>query len=157
MLVRKLAKNCIKVISLDVVPPKNSLPANAYFYEADITTTKSIREVAERIRRDHGDPTVLVNNAGVAKGAPILDETEEQIRQVFDVNLIASFLLIQEFLPSMIQNNHGHVVSVASMASFVTGANNVDYACSKVGALAMHEGLAQELRHRYKAPKVRTR
>ncbi|KAK1676775.1 hypothetical protein BDP55DRAFT_100680 [Colletotrichum godetiae] len=155
-LVRKLAKNCIKVISLDVVPPRTPLPSNAYFYEADITSSKSIKEITGRIRQDHGDPTVLVNNAGVMKIASMLDETEEQIRHVFDVNIIASFLLIKEFLPSMIHNNHGHVVSVASMASFVTGVNNVDYSCSKIGVLALHEGLAQELRHRYKAPRVRT-
>ncbi|KAK7458252.1 hypothetical protein Landi51_01075 [Colletotrichum acutatum] len=156
-LVRKLAKNCIKVISLDVVPPRTHLPSNAYFYEVDITSSKSIRKVASQIREDHGDPTVLVNNAGVMKIASILDETEEQIRHVFDVNIIASFLLIKEFLPSMIHNNHGHVVTVASMASFVTGVHNVDYSCSKMGALGLHEGLAQEIRHRYKAPRVRTR
>ncbi|KAK1633548.1 hypothetical protein BDP81DRAFT_326116 [Colletotrichum phormii] len=156
MLVRKLAKNCIKVISLDVVPPRTPLPSNAYFYEVDITSSKSIKEIAGQIRQDHGDPTVLVNNAGVMKIASMLDETEEQIRHVFDVNIIASFLLIKELLPSMIHNNHGHVVSVASMASFVTGVNNVDYSCSKIGVLALHEGLTQELRHRYKAPRVRT-
>lgn len=91
------------------------------------------------------------------KIASILDETEEQIRHVFDVNIIASFLMIKEFLPAMIQNNHGHIITISSMASFVTGVHNVDYACSKIGTLALHEGLAQELRHRYKAPKVRTR
>ncbi|GKT80576.1 short-chain dehydrogenase/reductase [Colletotrichum tofieldiae] len=156
-LVRKLAKNCVKVISLDIVPPKDPLPSNAYYYESEITSSKSIKEVADRIRQDHGEPTVLVNNAAVMKLASILDETEEQIRQVFDVNIVSSFLLIKEFLPSMIRNNHGHVVNIASMASFVTGVNNVDYACSKAGTLVLHEGLMQELRHRYKAPKVRTR
>ncbi|KAL0932078.1 uncharacterized protein CTRU02_213031 [Colletotrichum truncatum] len=156
LLVRKLAKNCVKVISIDVASPPTPLPSNAYFYEADITNTNSIREVASRIRHDHGEPTVLVNNAGVMKISTILDETEEQIRHVFDVNIIASFLLVKEFLPSMIKRNHGHIVTVGSMASFVTGVQNVDYASSKIGAIAFHEGLAQELRHRYNAPKVRT-
>ncbi|WQF76443.1 Putative short-chain dehydrogenase/reductase SDR, NAD(P)-binding domain superfamily [Colletotrichum destructivum] len=155
-LVRKLAKNCVKVVSLDIVPPKDPLPSNAYFYKTDITSSTSVKEAADQIRQDHGEPTVLVNNAAVMPIASILDETEEQIRRVFDVNIVASFLLIKEFIPSMIRNNHGHVVNIASMASFVTGANNVDYACSKAGTLALHEGLTQELRHRYKAPKVRT-
>ncbi|KAH9238744.1 hypothetical protein K456DRAFT_1860432 [Colletotrichum gloeosporioides 23] len=156
MLVRKLAKNCVKVVSIDIVPPRTPLPSNAYFYQADITKATSIKEAADQIRQDHGDPTVLVNNAGVMKISTILDETEEQIRQTFDVNIISNFLLIKEFLPSMIKRNHGHVVTIASMASFVTGVQNVDYSCTKVGALALHEGLAQELRHRYHAPKVRT-
>ena len=87
----------------------------------------------------------------------MLDESEDQIRRVFDVNIIAHFLLVKEFLPAMIKQNHGHVVTVASVASFVTGVRNVDYACTKVSVLAFHEGLAQELKHTYKARNVRTR
>lgn len=100
---------------------------------------------------------MLVNNAGVMKIKTMLAESEEEIRQVFDVNVIANFLLIKEFLPAMIKRNHGHIVTIASLASFITGVQNVDYSCSKAGALAMHEGLAQELRHAYNAKKVRTR
>ncbi|KAF5600597.1 short-chain dehydrogenase reductase [Fusarium pseudoanthophilum] len=77
------------------------------------------------------------------------------VRRIFDVNVIANFLLVKEFLPAMIKRNHGHIINIASMASFVTGVRNVDYAASKVGVLALHEGLAQELKHSYKAPKVR--
>lgn len=89
--------------------------------------------------------------------ATIFEENEDDIRRTFDVNLIAHFLLIKEFMPAMVKCNHGHIVTVASMASFITGARNVDYACTKVGALAFHEGLTQELRHSYNAKKVRTR
>lgn len=87
----------------------------------------------------------------------VLDVSEEQIRKIFDVNIIAHFLLVKEFLPAMIERDHGHIITVASLASFVTGVRNVDYSCTKVGALAFHEGLAQELRHVYNARKVRTR
>ncbi|KAH8585598.1 hypothetical protein B0O99DRAFT_530415 [Bisporella sp. PMI_857] len=156
LLVRKLAKRCIKVISLDIMPPKTPLPSNAYFYQAEITSSKSLENVAQKIRSDHGDPTVLVNNAGIMQLSTILDESEDEIRRVFNVNLIAHFLLIKEFLPAMIKRNHGHVMTIASMASFITGVQNVDYCCTKAGALAFHEGLTQELRHSYNARKVRT-
>ncbi|KAK2000573.1 short chain dehydrogenase [Colletotrichum falcatum] len=155
LLVRKLAKNCIKVVSLDIVPPENPLPSNAYFYETDVTSSTSLEKSAEQIRCDHGEPSVLVNSAAVLTMASILDETEEQIHKVFDVNLISSFLLIKQFLPSMIKHNHGHYVDIACRDVFAPGVNNVDYACSKSGTLALHEGLMKELRHRYKAPKVR--
>ena len=56
----------------------------------------------------------------------------------------------------MARRNHGHVVTVASMASFLVHAQNVDYTCTKASALAFHEGLAQELKSRYNADKVRT-
>lgn len=54
------------------------------------------------------------------------------------------------------KRNHGQVVTMASMASFLVHAQNVDYACSKASALAFHEGLSQELKARYGAGKVRT-
>ena len=87
----------------------------------------------------------------------LLDKSEDQVRKTFDVNIIAHFLLVKEFLPAMIDRNHGHVVTIASMASFITGVGNVDYACTKAAALSFHEGLTQELRHQYKAPGVRAR
>ncbi len=112
--------------------------------------------MAQKIRKDHGDPTVLINNAGIGLNKTILDETEAELRRVFDVNTISHFLLVQEFLPAMIARNHGHVVTIASMASFVVHAQNVDYTCTKASSLAFHEGLAQELKSRYNANKIRT-
>lgn len=130
---------------------------NAFFYEADITSSKSIKDIADKIRRDHGDPTVLINNAGLGFADTILDVPEERLRKTFEVNNISQFLMVKEFLPNMIRNNHGHIITIASMASFVTLGEMVDYGCTKAGVLAFHEGLAQELRHWHKAPRVRTR
>jgi short-subunit dehydrogenase len=64
--------------------------------------------------------------------------------------------MVREFLPSMIEKNHGHVITIASMASFIGLGDMVEYSCTKASALAFHEGLRQELRLWYKAPKVRT-
>lgn len=115
-----------------------------------------IKDVALRIRKEHGQPTVLINNAGIGNAKPILQVSEDRLRSVFEVNIIAHFLLLQEFLPDMVKSNHGHVVSLASMASFSTQATNVDYAGTKAAVLALHEGLGQELKFVYNAPKVRT-
>lgn len=56
----------------------------------------------------------------------------------------------------MIANNHGMIVTVASLAGYVTASGMVDYAGSKSAAVSFHEGLAAELITHYKAPKVRT-
>lgn len=74
----------------------------------------------------------------------------------FDVNTLSHYWLVKEFLPSMINQNHGMVVTVASLAAYVTAPQMVDYAASKAAALSFHEGLAAELKTRYNAPKVRT-
>lgn len=86
----------------------------------------------------------------------MLTISETLVRKVFDVNIISHFLLLKEFLPAMVTQNHGHIVTLASMASFMVQASNVDYACTKAATLAFHEGLNQELKLLYKAPAVRT-
>ncbi|ORY71458.1 putative short-chain dehydrogenase/reductase 2 [Pseudomassariella vexata] len=154
--VRKLAKCCINVIAIDLHPPEMPFPDNVIYYKADVTKTDEFRKAAEEIRRDIGHPTVLINNAGVGSYGNILERPEAEVRQTFNVNIISHFITVKEFLPSMVEKNHGHIVTVASMASFVSIANIIDYSCTKAAALAFHEGLAQELRHRYKAMNVRT-
>jgi short-subunit dehydrogenase len=99
---------------------------------------------------------VLINNAGCARGKSILDSTEKDIRLTFNVNTLSHYFLAQQFLPSMIQRNHGMIVTVASLAAYLTAPNMVDYSASKAAALAFHEGLSAELATNYKADKVRT-
>ena len=127
-----------------------------FFYAVDITNVEDLQATAERIRSAHGDPTVLINNAGTGSGRPILDIPAAQAQKVFHVNIVSHFSLIREFVPSMVARNHGHIVTMASTASFLTQGANVDYSCTKAAALSFHEGLSQELRFVYKAPCVRT-
>ncbi|KAJ5884851.1 hypothetical protein N7495_009361 [Penicillium taxi] len=155
-IVEDLALLKARVLILDIKSPTFELPKNAVFYQADITSAKSIAEVALLIRESYGNPAVLVNNAGVFQHGTILEKSEQEIRQTFEVNTIAHFLLLKEFLPSMIQKNRGHIVTVASVASFVAVGEMVDYCCSKASALTFHEGLKQELKYWYNAPNVRT-
>lgn len=99
---------------------------------------------------------MLINNAGILRKGTILGSSDKDVTQVLQVNSIAHFVMAREFLPAMIKKNHGHVVTVASLASYLVFAGNVSYSCSKASALAFHEGLAAELRCRYNAPDVRT-
>ena len=125
-------------------------------YTCDITSASSVSETAGIIRSTFGDPTILINNAGIATGLTVLSSTDESVQKTFAVNTFAHFRLVREFLPAMVSANHGTVVNVASIAAAVSTANIVDYSCSKSAALAFHEGLAVELKLLYKAPKVRT-
>ncbi|EEA26094.1 hypothetical protein TMatcc_005655 [Talaromyces marneffei ATCC 18224] len=151
-----LVKKGVRVVVLDIQEPEYTQDEDVAFYRADVTSSESIRAAAIKIRADHGSPTVLVNNAGIGKNGPILEKSEGQIRQTFNANTISHFLMVKEFLPDMIKKNHGHVVTIASVASFLGLGGSIDYCCSKASALAFHEGLSQELSLWYNAPKVRT-
>ena len=56
----------------------------------------------------------------------------------------------------MLVKKKGHIMSVASLASFVALAGAADYSCTKAALLAFHEALTQELKHRYKCPQIKT-
>ena len=128
-----------------------------HYYRCDVTSRDEIRQAGLAVRSDLGSPTILINNAGIGNAYTILDIPTEALRKLFDINLISHWSTIQEFLPDMIAKKKGHVMSVASLASFVALAGAVDYSCTKAAALAFHEGLTQELKYRYNAPHVRTR
>ncbi|KAL8654337.1 MAG: hypothetical protein Q9210_001574 [Variospora velana] len=99
---------------------------------------------------------MIVNNAGTAAGLAILNTTEESVDKVFQVNILSHFRLIREFVPAMVAANHGTIVTIASIAAGVPAPQIVPYSCTKSAAVALHEGLATELKLRYNAPKVRT-
>ncbi|PKY03722.1 putative short-chain dehydrogenases/reductase [Aspergillus campestris IBT 28561] len=155
-IVKDLSQQNVKIVILDVTEPDYPLPPNVIFYQTDITSRAALKQVADQIRKDHGDPTVLINNAGVALEGSILDEPDEHIRRTMEVNTLSHFWTVKEFLPRMVEKDHGHIITVASLASFVSFVDCVDYSCSKASALAFHEGLTQEIRHIYGSKKVRT-
>lgn len=132
------------------------LASNVYYYRCDITSPSTIASVAAEIRKDVGEPTIIINNAGVARGKTILDSTEKDVRFTFEVNTLAHYWIAKEFVPAIAKRNHGMIVTVASYAAYVTVPNMVDYSASKAAALTFHEGLTAELLTRYNAPRVRT-
>jgi all-trans-retinol dehydrogenase (NAD+) len=115
--------------------------SGVHYYHLDLTDFEAIESTAETIRREHGDPTVLINNAGIATGTSIIDTNSKLNDRIFKVNIACHFVLIKEFLPGMLKQNKGHVVQIASMASFFAAPGLVDYCCTKIGALYLAEGM----------------
>lgn len=155
-LVRLLAERGVRVVVLDIQPMSFEGGPNVHYYQCDLTAAANVKEVARRIRADVGDPTILVNNAGIARGKTVLETSERDLKFTFDVNVFAHFYTVQEFLPAMVARDHGMVVTVASFAAWLTVPNMVDYGASKAAAASFHEGLTAELATRYGAKRVRT-
>ncbi|KAL4916923.1 hypothetical protein BDW62DRAFT_93552 [Aspergillus aurantiobrunneus] len=151
-----LGNRGIKVAILDIQAPQEALPPTVRFHKCDITSPSAIAEVASVIRTTMGEPTILINNAGVCSSRTILGSSEAQTRLQFEVNTFAHYWLAKEFLPAMVKRNHGMVVTVASQAGYTVTPNMVDYSATKAAAIAFHEGLGAELVTRYNAPRVRT-
>jgi all-trans-retinol dehydrogenase (NAD+) len=164
---RSFAARGVKVAALDINEPKSSLPENVTFYQVDLVNWETVNSVAERIRTDIGNPTVVVNNAGISAPILLLPRDAQaspsgaaarigQFQQVMEVNLTAHLRTSLAFVPAMIANNHGHIISISSMLAYAGTSPSCEYCMSKVAVQAFHEVLAMELKHTHKAPKIRT-
>ncbi|KAL2812727.1 hypothetical protein BJX63DRAFT_421607 [Aspergillus granulosus] len=151
-----LSKLGVRVVILDIQEPKFALPSNVFFYNVDLTSYAAVKDAATQVRKNHGNPTILINNAGVAFMKTILDQPESEIRLTFEVNTLSHYWTVKEFLPDMVENDHGHIVTIASTASFVGTGAMADYCGSKAAVLAFHESLTQEIKHWYGSKRVRT-
>lgn len=157
-IVDRLVALGLRVAVLDIQDLPKDLQTNpkVTFYYCDVTSSESVAEAADAVRREVGHPSILINNAGITKPTPILKMPESFLRRIMGVNLMSMWFTTQQFLPRMIQLDKGHVITVASIASFVALATAADYSASKAGALSFHEALRSELKHLYKSPNVLT-
>lgn len=115
-------------------------------YVCDLTSREEIAAVAAQTLAESGPVDILVNNAGIVSGKNLLDISDQEIVRTFDVNTLALFWTVRAFLPSMLERNSGHVVTVASAAGLAGTAKLTDYCSSKFAAVGFDESLRLELK-----------
>lgn len=149
------------VAVLDVVPGvEEELETKGIaYYRCDVGERKEVEEAYGRIEEDLGTPTILINNAGVVNGKPLLELSAADLERNFRINLLAHFNTIQTFLPGMLDaQNGGTIVTVSSVLGKVGAACLSDYTAAKAGLIAMHTSLQAELKQSKKpgAKNIRT-
>jgi NAD(P)-dependent dehydrogenase (short-subunit alcohol dehydrogenase family) len=154
-IVQQLASRGTKVIVLDIIPLTFKAPTSVSYYKCDITNYENVVAVAAEVRKNVGDPTVVVANAGINRNKAILAASQKDVELTFGVNNLGIIWAAKAFLPSMAANNHGHFVITASQAGYLANAYLVDYCATKSAAITIYEGLQTEMKHLYKAPAVR--
>ncbi|XP_059699869.1 estradiol 17-beta-dehydrogenase 11-like isoform X4 [Haemorhous mexicanus] len=99
----------------------------------------------QKVKKDIGDVTILVNNVGVITAADFLSTQDHQIERMFEVNILGHMWTTRAFLPVMMNNNYGHIVTVASAAGHFVTPFMVAYCSSKFAAVGFHKALTEEL------------
>lgn len=62
---------------------------NCHYSSCDVSNRENVLEVAQKVKKDVGDVTILINNAGIMPTHPMLDQTKEEIERVFAINVLA--------------------------------------------------------------------
>ncbi|NXS49510.1 RDHE2 dehydrogenase, partial [Balaeniceps rex] len=115
-------------------------------YICDCSKRQDIYRVADQVKKEVGDVSILVNNAGIVTGKKFLDSPDALVEKTMEVNIMAHFWTYKAFLPAMIASNHGHLVSIASAAGLTGVSHLADYCASKFAAIGFAESVDSEMK-----------
>uniref|UniRef100_A0A8C9DFL3 Uncharacterized protein n=1 Tax=Prolemur simus TaxID=1328070 RepID=A0A8C9DFL3_PROSS len=116
-----------------------------FVYTCDCSKRQEVYRVADQVRKEVGDVTILINNAGIITGQLLLNIPDHMVERSFLVNAISHFWTYKAFLPAMIKANHGHLVCISSAAGLGGIGRLSDYSASKFAAFGFAESLFLEL------------
>lgn len=131
---KKLHAEGAQVVALDL--NEASLPVS---FAIDLTKPDQVANVVNQIAERFGRVDILVNSAGVT-GATNIKSHEvdvDNLRFVFEVNFMASFLTARAVLPWMLKNNYGRILHIASVAGKEGNAGMLAYSASKAAVIGM--------------------
>jgi 3-oxoacyl-[acyl-carrier protein] reductase len=111
---------------------------------ADVSKTDQVSAAVERIAAELGEPTVLVNNAGITRDAMLFKMTDEQWDAVIAVNLRGAFLMTRAAQKYMTEQKWGRIVNISS-SSALGNRGQANYSATKAGLEGFTKTLAKEL------------
>lgn len=132
----------------------NSLENDGHaIYQASVTNSQQLTEMAAFVQSKYGRLDVLVNNSGVTtpvKHADLDGLTDEWIDKIFQINFRGAFACVRAFKPLLLKGEHAIVVNISSIAARTGVGSNVAYCASKAAMDSMTRSLGRAL-----APAIR--
>ena len=113
-------------------------------YSADFCDRASLYDFIEKVKGNHPQVDILINNAGMILRNPAATHTDEEWDQVLSINLDAQFILTREFGKLMLERKQGKIVFTCSLLSFQGGINVPGYAASKGAIASLVKAFANE-------------
>jgi len=115
--------------------------------QCDVTDSDNVNAAAKKAEEEYGKVDVLVNCAGSAKNAGVLEMTNEEWDFTIDTDLTSVFYVTRAFANIMKKNNYGRIINISSMYGLVgnTAIDTVAYHSSKGGVVNFTRAVAAEL------------
>lgn len=116
-------------------------------YVVDLSSQKAIAKVATAIRKEVGDPDVLINNAGIIRSSFFWEHDPVRDTELtMQVNTLAAMHLSREFLPGMIsKGSESRILNIASAAGTLSNPLMSVYAASKWAMIGWSDSVRLEL------------
>ncbi|MBF6137194.1 SDR family oxidoreductase [Nocardia puris] len=125
-----------------------SLGAECQHYELDVADRRAFQDYRSRVLADFGSVSMVINNAGVALGADILDMEWSDFEWLMGINFWGVVNGTKLFLPDLIDSGDSHIVNVSSVFGLMAIPSQSAYNASKFAVRGFTEALRQEMRIR---------
>ncbi|MBI5425515.1 MAG: SDR family oxidoreductase [Opitutae bacterium] len=121
-----------------------SLGTGAFAFAHDVTDFAGAAGLVERVTREIGPITCLVNNAGIHLKKPAVETTPEELQKVLNTHLVGAHALTRAVAPGMIERKHGTILFTGSMASIFGIPLVIAYTAAKTAMVGMVKGYSTE-------------
>ena len=112
----------------------------------DAGDEEQVRDLVNRVARDHGGIDIFFANAGISGGfATISEQSAADWAEILRVNLIGPFLAVKDAAPLIADRGGGSIICTASVAGLRSGAGGAAYSASKAGVINLVQTAAQQL------------
>ncbi|HMO66021.1 MAG TPA: glucose 1-dehydrogenase [Verrucomicrobiota bacterium] len=108
-----------------------ALGAEALFVRTDVAVEADVQALVEKTLAAFGRLDVAFNNAGVEHLSPVVDDTAENYRRVFDINVLGVLLSLKHEIPAMLKTGGGAIINTSSVAGHIGMAGAGVYAPPK--------------------------
>ncbi len=116
----------------------------AVYLPTNVTSAEDMQKLAKFALQQYGRIDVLINNAGIMPVSMLNELKVQEWDQMIDVNIKGVLYGIAAVLPTMREQQSGHIINVSSVAGYsVTPLSSV-YSATKFAVRAISEGLRQE-------------
>ncbi|WP_059059052.1 MULTISPECIES: SDR family oxidoreductase [Halobacteriales] len=114
---------------------------DALVVPTDVTDDEDIDNLVESTTDKYGRIDILVNNAGYMPLTHIADADRETLQTTIDVNLRGLITLTHAVIPTMLEQESGHIVNISSVAGRFLMANSSHYNAAKAGVKMFGDAL----------------
>jgi NAD(P)-dependent dehydrogenase (short-subunit alcohol dehydrogenase family) len=122
-----------------------AIDGDVHAFQVDVTDRASMEGFVDGVEERLGPLDVMVNNAGILLVGPFLEEDDAATERQIAVNVMGVVHGMRTALPRMRERGRGHVVNIASTASWVAPHGEVSYAATKHAVLALTDGVREEV------------
>jgi 3-oxoacyl-[acyl-carrier protein] reductase len=113
-----------------------------------VTDAASIGGVVKGIVEDYGNPSILVNNAGIARDNLLMRMKDEEWDEIIATNLSSVFRLSKAVLRGMMKARAGRIINISSVVGATGNPGQTNYAAAKAGLVGFTRALAREVASR---------